>query len=167
MNPTPNSKPTMYLQDMDEVRKVFDRFDTNSDGKISADELGGVLNALGSETSAEEVARMMQEIDTDKDGHINLQEFAAFCNGDSDPYKSAEKELREAFELYDQDHNGKISAVELHKILTRLGEHCSVQDCAGMIKSVDSDGDGYVCFEEFRKMMTTTNNSIRNSGNAK
>lgn len=106
---------------------------------------------------------MMQEIDTDKDGHINLQEFAAFCNGESDPYKSAEKELREAFELYDQDHNGKISAAELHQILTRLGEHCTEQDCAGMIKTVDADGDGFVSFEEFRKMMSKNDNC---SGNA-
>ncbi|KAK6152230.1 hypothetical protein DH2020_014865 [Rehmannia glutinosa] len=164
-NPSPNSKPSTYLQDMDEVRQVFERFDANKDGKISADELGGVLNALGSDTSAEEVARMMQEIDADKDGYINLQEFAAFCNKDSDdPHKSADKELREAFELYDQDQNGKISAAELHKILTRLGEHCSEQDCAGMIKTVDSDGDGYVSFEEFRKMMTNSNS---NSGDAK
>ncbi|KAL7139496.1 hypothetical protein ABFS83_09G055700 [Erythranthe nasuta] len=156
---------SMYLQDMDEVRKVFQRFDTNGDGKISSDELGGVLNALGSGTSADEVARMMEEIDTDKDGHINLQEFAAFCSGDSDPYNSAEKELREAFQLYDQDHNGKISAAELHLILTRLGEHCSEQDCAGMIRTVDSDGDGFVSFDEFRKMMTKTDGTA-NGGNA-
>ncbi|GER48636.1 calcium binding protein [Striga asiatica] len=153
-NPTPDSKPSLYLENMVEVRKVFERFDANNDGKISADELRGVLTALGSDTSPEEVARMMQEIDTDKDGHINLQEFAAFCSGDADPHRSAEKELREAFELYDQDHDGRISAAELHKILTRLGERCSEQDCAGMIKSVDSDGDGYVCFEEFKKMMS-------------
>lgn len=162
-NPASNTQSSMYLQDMDEVQKVFERFDTNGDGKISADELGGVLNALGSGTSPDEVARMMQEIDTDKDGDINLQEFAAFCNGESDPYKSAEKELREAFELYDQDHNGKISAAELHQILTRLGEHCTEQDCAGMIKTVDADGDGFVSFEEFRKMMSKTDNC---SGNA-
>ncbi|KAL3615351.1 hypothetical protein CASFOL_041012 [Castilleja foliolosa] len=149
-----SSKPSLYLENKDEVRKVFERFDANSDGKISVDELRGVLSALGSDTSADEVARMMQEIDTDKDGHINLQEFAAFCGGDADPHQSPEKELREAFELYDQDHDGKISASELHKILTRLGEHCSEQDCSGMIKTVDADGDGCVSFEEFTKMMT-------------
>ncbi|KAL8464347.1 hypothetical protein ACS0TY_034030 [Phlomoides rotata] len=151
---TPISKPSTYLQDKDEIRKVFERFDANSDGKISTDELEGVLKALGSHTSADEVAQMMKQIDTDNDGHVNLQEFAAFLSGDADPYMSADKELKEAFELYDQDHDGKISAEELHLILTRLGEHCTVQDCAGMIKSVDSDGDGYVNFEEFGKMMT-------------
>ncbi|XP_073144794.1 calcium-binding allergen Ole e 8-like [Henckelia pumila] len=153
-NPAPNS---MYLQNIDEVRKVFQRFDSNGDGKISTEELSGVLEALGSSTSADQVAKMMAEIDTDKDGHINLEEFAAFCKGDADPYNSAEKELREAFELYDQDHDGKISAAELHLILTRLGEHCTVADCAGMISSVDSDGDGFVSFDEFKKMMTTNN----------
>ncbi|XP_073016699.1 calcium-binding allergen Ole e 8-like [Primulina eburnea] len=154
-----NPATSMYLQNMDEVRKVFQRFDSNGDGKISKEELSGVLEALGSSTSAEEVAKMMAEIDTDKDGHINLEEFAAFCKDDADPYNSAEKELKEAFELYDQDHDGKISAAELHLILTRLGEHCSVADCAGMIESVDSDGDGFVSFDEFKKMMTTNNSA--------
>ncbi|CAI9753606.1 unnamed protein product [Fraxinus pennsylvanica] len=158
-----NSKPSVYLQDPREVQSVFNRFDANSDGKISGDELAGVLKALGSNTSNEEVARMMEEIDTDKDGFINIQEFSAFFKAETDPYPSSggENELKEAFELYDQDHNGLISSIELHKILTRLGERCTEQDCAGMIKSVDSDGDGCVSFEEFKKMMT--NNSGSNS----
>lgn len=158
---TQNTKPTVYyLQDEDEVQKVFKRFDTNSDGKISGEELGGVMRALGSDTSRDEVNRMMQEIDTDKDGFISLEEFAAFCKGDS-LYGSADgggdggaKELRDAFDLYDQDHDGFISVKELHQILNRLGERCSEDDCATMIKSVDSDGDGRVNFDEFKKMMT-------------
>ncbi|XP_073273644.1 calcium-binding allergen Ole e 8-like [Primulina huaijiensis] len=156
---TPNSTSLMYLQNVDEVRKMFQRFDSNGDGKISTTELSGVLEALGSSISDEEVAKMMVEIDSDKDGHINLEEFAAFCKGEADPYNSAEKEVKEAFELYDQDHDGKISAAELHLILTRLGENCSVADCAGMINSFDSDGDGFVSFDEFKRMMAASNNA--------
>ncbi|KAG6410426.1 hypothetical protein SASPL_128486 [Salvia splendens] len=161
--PTPN--PSMYLEDMNEVSKVFARFDTNSDGKISAEELAGVLKALGSSTSPDEVDRMMQEIDTDHDGHISLHEFAVFCNASADPYKSADKELREAFNLYDQDSDGKISVAELHQILSRLGERFSEEECTGMIKSVDSDGDGFVNFEEFTKMMTTTTTTTTTNTN--
>ncbi|CAN4088756.1 unnamed protein product [Withania somnifera] len=151
------SKPSLYLQNMDEVQKVFKRFDANGDGMISADELSGVINALGSGTSPEEVARMMDEMDVDRDGFISLQEFAEFCKGDVDGVgDGGVKELREAFDLYDQDSNGLISAVELHQILSRLGESCSVQDCTKMINSVDSDGDGSVNFEEFKKMMTNS-----------
>lgn len=150
---TEGPKPCVYLQDMEEVKKVFARFDANGDGMISGDELSGVLKALGSDTSPEEVARMMAEIDTDKDGCINLDEFADFCKNDESVDGGA-KELKEAFDLYDQDHNGRISATELHQILNRLGQNCTLQDCTRMITSVDANGDGYVCFEEFKKMMS-------------
>ncbi|KAK4350080.1 hypothetical protein RND71_029393 [Anisodus tanguticus] len=137
---------------MNEVEKVFQRFDANGDGVISADELCGVISALGSGTSSEDVARMMDEIDADRDGFISLQEFAEFCkgyvNGVGD---GGVKELREAFDLYDQDSNGLISAVELHQILTRLGESCSVQDCTTMIKSVDADGTVTLTLKSLRR----------------
>ncbi|KAK4395644.1 Calcium-binding allergen Ole e 8 [Sesamum angolense] len=128
-DPTHTSTPSMYLDDMAEVQKVFDRFDTNSDGKISPGELGGVLKALGSESSPDEVARMMGEIDTDKDGNINLQEFAAFCSADADPYHSAEKELERGVRaLRTRTTTAEISARSSRRPFCALGEHCSVED---------------------------------------
>ncbi|XP_052176156.1 probable calcium-binding protein CML27 [Diospyros lotus] len=158
-NPVP--KPSVYLDDMEELRNVFKRFDANGDGKISVTELVQVMDALGSNTSESEVKRMMEEIDTDRDGFINLDEFASFCKsaGHGD---DGVRELKEAFELYDQNKNGLISATELHQILNRLGEKCSVQDCTRMIQTVDSDGDGHVSFEEFKKMMSKKSNLSSN-----
>ncbi|KHN41077.1 Putative calcium-binding protein CML27 [Glycine soja] len=68
--------------------------------------------------------------------------------------KDDSKELRDAFDLYDVDKNGLISAKELHDVLRNLGEKCSLSDCRRMISNVDADGDGNVNFEEFKKMMT-------------
>ncbi|KAF8390007.1 hypothetical protein HHK36_024527 [Tetracentron sinense] len=152
-----DTKPSVSLENKDEVEKVFNRFDANGDGKISSTELGSVLQALGSDTSPEELKRMMAEIDTDGDGFINLEEFADFHRGgtnDDGNEKSGEKDLRDAFDLYDQYKNGLISASELHMVLKSLGEKCSVHDCSRMISSVDADGDGNVNFQEFKKMMT-------------
>ncbi|GAB4845301.1 hypothetical protein Ancab_038710 [Ancistrocladus abbreviatus] len=149
--------PSHHLQNMDEVKKVFERFDANRDGFISSSELLAVLKALESETSPQEVEMMMEEMDADKDGYINLPEFADFCGKQMDGDETGSKELRDAFEMYDQDKNGLISATELHLVLSRLGERCTVQDCIRMIQSVDLDGDGNVSFEEFKKMMSGSN----------
>ncbi|KAL2893077.1 putative calcium-binding protein CML27 [Bienertia sinuspersici] len=121
------------------------------------------MKALGSETSQEELDQMMTEMDLDRDSYISLEEFAEFCSKKVEGDENGSQELRDAFDMYDQDKNGFISANELHLILNRLGEHCSVQDCSKMIESVDSNGDGYVSFDEFRKMMTKGKSSSSSS----
>lgn len=151
------TKQSVFPTDEDEIKSIFNRFDTNGDGKISEDELICVLKSFGSDTSPEELKRIMSEVDVNSDGTISLDEFVGFCKGitgESDGDGFNDNDLREAFKHYDLNNNGVISATELHWILSKLGEHYTVEHCANMIKSVDSDGDGFVDFEEFKKMMS-------------
>ncbi|KAA0058132.1 putative calcium-binding protein CML27 [Cucumis melo var. makuwa] len=154
-------KPSVLLEDDDELRKVFERFDANGDGKISITELDAVLTSLTLKSAIplEELRSVMDDLDSDKDGYINIEEFAAFCKKPMASDEAGAAELRDAFDLYDQDRNGLISQSELHLVLNRLGISCSKEDCQKMINSVDSDGDGNVNFEEFRKMMTDNSKS--------
>lgn len=153
MSATPTQKSSKVNQE--ELQKVFNQFDANRDGKISVTELRDVLKSMGSSITEEELKRVLEDIDTNKDGFINLSEFSSLCRSSSDEVTAA-LELRDAFDLYDQDKNGLISTSELHLVLNQLGMKCSVDDCARMIKSVDSDGDGNVNFEEFQKMMSAS-----------
>ncbi|RLN23128.1 putative calcium-binding protein CML16 [Panicum miliaceum] len=141
-----------------EMQKVFSRFDADGDGRISPSELAAVSRAISPPPSSShggrEVAAMMDELDTDRDGYVDLGEFAAFHSraGRGDDGE-LEAELRAAFDVYDVNGDGRITAAELGKVLAQIGEGCSAEECERMIASVDVDGDGCVGFEEFKKMM--------------
>lgn len=136
-----------------EVRKVFDRFDADGDGRISPSELGRVVRALGTEVPEREVEAMMEEMDSNRDGFVDPEEFERFHRRSGGGRGEEEEELRDAFDMYDADRNGLISARELHMVMGKLGDKCSVRDCERMIRSVDSDGDGCVNLQEFKNMM--------------
>lgn len=139
-----------------ELEVVFKKFDGNGDGKISLLELRDVMRSLGHDPSEEEVGLMMTEADADGDGFVDLSEFVALNTKGVDS-AAALKDLKIAFQMFDADRDGSISAQELLDVLRRLGENCSMADCRSMISGVDSDGDGLVNFDEFLAMMTNPN----------
>jgi len=71
----------MAKNSADEVKKVFQKFDTNGDDKISAVGLRQLLQAVGSETSPEDVKRMMEQMDKGSNGFVDLSEFSVFHAG--------------------------------------------------------------------------------------
>ncbi|XP_073282861.1 probable calcium-binding protein CML25, partial [Primulina huaijiensis] len=130
----------------EELEQVFKKFDVNGDGKISASELGSIMSSLGNTATEEELDTMIREVDSDGDGFINLQEFIELNTKDIDHDEILEN-LRDAFQVFDIDKNGSISAEELQDVLMSLGEECTLAECRKMISGVDSDGNGEISFE--------------------
>lgn len=62
-------------------------------------------------------------------------------------------EFREAFELFDTNHDGVISTKELGFLLRSLGENPTQQELMDMINEVDVDDNQTVSFSEFVKLM--------------
>lgn len=62
-------------------------------------------------------------------------------------------EFRCAFDLFDEDHDGYITAEELGKVIRSLGQTPSIDDLKEMIKEVDKDGNGTIEFDEFLTLM--------------
>ncbi|CAL5206717.1 unnamed protein product [Lathyrus oleraceus] len=136
----------------EDLEHVFRKFDVNNDGKISSSELGSIMGSLGQPTTEEELDDMIREVDADGDGYINLEEFVELNTKDIDSNEILEN-LKDAFSIFDIDKNGSISAEELHNVMVSLGDQCSLVECQKMIGCVDSDGNGMIDFEEFKRMM--------------
>ncbi|KAI1728574.1 EF hand domain-containing protein [Ditylenchus destructor] len=63
-------------------------------------------------------------------------------------------ELKEAFELFDKDGDGKVTARELGIVMKSLGHKPTEEELIEMIKEIDEDGNGTIELEEFVKMMS-------------
>ncbi|TKY62675.1 calcium-binding protein CML36 [Spatholobus suberectus] len=131
-----------------DLAQAFRLIDRDNDGVVSRQDLEAVLTSLG----APDVATMLSEVDGDG-GPITVEALmsrvGSGLESGSDP-----GELREAFEVFDTDRDGRISAEELLRVFKAIGdERCTLDECRRMIEGVDRSGDGFVCFEDFSRMM--------------
>eukprot|EP00936_MAST-01D_sp_MAST-1D-sp1_P001369 g1369.t1 len=62
-------------------------------------------------------------------------------------------EFKEAFDVFDEDGGGTISADELGHVLRMLGQDPSEGDLQAIVAEVDTDGSGEIDFDEFLVMM--------------
>jgi calcium-binding protein CML len=136
---------------------VFASFDKDADGKISAAELRLCMKAaLGEDVSAEDAEALVASADTDGDRLLDEDEFLRLVDTGSE--KEADNVdrfsgLREAFGMYEVKGEGCITPASLMLMLDRLGSHQGIDECRAMIQRFDLNGDGVVCFDEFKVMM--------------
>lgn len=69
------------------------------------------------------------------------------------------EEYREAFNLFDKDSNGSISASELTTVMKSLGLSPSETEIADLMNKVDQDGNHEIDFEEFLTLMVRQSDS--------
>ncbi|KAL6641718.1 hypothetical protein ACP70R_019899 [Stipagrostis hirtigluma subsp. patula] len=148
--------------DSSELRKVFQMFDKNGDGQITKKELGESLKNLGIYIPDDELDATMGKIDANGDGCVDVEEFGLLYrsilgegDGDGGEKRDEEEDMREAFNVFDQNGDGYITVDELRAVLSSLGlkQGRTAEDCRKMISKVDADGDGRVDFTEFKQMM--------------
>ena len=96
------------------------------------------------------VDQILNAADFDGNGSIDYNEWrSATLKFNS---KLSSGRVKEAFDFFDKDGSGSISTSELREALGgATGFELSAFD--KLIKEVDSDGNGEIDFEEFKKMM--------------
>ncbi|XP_065065076.1 neo-calmodulin-like [Rhopilema esculentum] len=140
------------LDDLGEIRQIFDVFDQDGNGVITANELRSILGSLGQSTTEAEVMDMVNSIDADGNGIIEFPEFLAMIHGKLPTAKSA-SEFGRIFKVFDVDNSSEINADNLKRMFRIFGQDFDEYDISDMLAEADFDGDGKVGFEDFIKLM--------------
>lgn len=131
-------------------------FDSSKAGKIENEKVRTILNTLGLAINDLELEALLEEEDKEEIGKLNFDSFCRVAMHflDDEDNEVMQKELKEAFRLYDKDGNGYIPTSSLREILMALDDQLTPDQLDEMIGEIDTDGSGTVDFEEFMEMMT-------------
>ncbi|KAK2732387.1 Calcineurin subunit B [Onygenales sp. PD_40] len=146
--------------EVDRLRKRFMKLDKDNSGTIERDE----FLSLPQVSSNPLATRMIAIFDEDGGGDVDFQEFVSGLSAFSSKGNKEEK-LRFAFKVYDIDRDGYISNGELFIVLkmmvgNNLKDMQLQQIVDKTIMEADKDGDGKISFEEFTRMVESTDVSM-------
>jgi len=137
---------------LQDLRRAFDLFDTDGSGTISPLELARVMRSLGQNPTKQEINEMMSGFDENSDGEIDFDEFLKLYAGSMN---SADDEefIAWAFEAFDKDNSGKLSADEIRDVIRCMGDELTEEEVAEIMDRGDTDGDGLLSFQEFTRLI--------------
>eukprot|EP00945_MAST-04E_sp_MAST-4E-sp1_P002460 g2460.t1 len=157
--------PELDEEQILEFKEAFKLFDKDGGGSIDAEELGDAMRALGQDPDPEELQNMVDEVDEDGSGEIEFDEFLILMSKQmvaTDPNIDLEK----AFDIWDDDHDGRITVKNLKYVFSRLPEQPSKAEIEELIDIADTDRDGMVNLTDvFRMVESYLPNNIIDVGN--
>jgi Ca2+-binding EF-hand superfamily protein len=126
---------------LDAAKKRFARLDKKGDGALTADELAPPRWAHRDGANADKAngkfAQFEQKrfaaLDTNHDGVVTLTEYLAYASAD--------------YQTLDAAHNGKVTASEIAS--SPKAQERAAHVAAGLVKHLDTNGDGVVSQDEF------------------
>jgi len=134
------------------AKDAFKNFDKKNEDKIKVGDIEAALKKLGHTIKPDWLEKVEHMIDAEGTGYIKYDEFCSIvrkkCQDDED-----ERELREMFRILDKEKRGEVNTSELRWILKNLGDDLTEADIDDMIADVDTDGSGWIDYNEFHKLM--------------
>ncbi len=133
-----------------EAQKLFEKFDSDSDGSIDAEELReGLLKMNLADLPPSQVDRLINEVDTDSDGVISLEELVFSITGEG--INSSEPTSKEVLE------SSETSKDYSENVLDRIVEKYAIKDKSEFLEfaqSYDANNNDYLTESEIKKAAT-------------
>jgi Ca2+-binding EF-hand superfamily protein len=134
------------------AQDAFSSLDKRGEEKIRVGDIQNAMKKVGHNISGDWLESLEDEIDTEGTGYINYEEFCEIIRKKMQADED-ERELKEIFRVLDKEKKGEVNTNELRWILKNLGDDLTEDDIDDMIADVDTDGSGFVDYEEFAKLM--------------
>ncbi|KAJ0449646.1 putative protein kinase CAMK-CDPK family [Helianthus annuus] len=139
--------------EVEDIKEMFKKIDTDDDGIITTDELKSGLQKLNTALAESELQLLIEAVDTNGKGSLDYGEFVAVS---LHLRKMANDEhLHKAFSYFDKDSSGYIEPHELQDALMEDGDEDISNIANDIFQEVDTDKDGKISYEEFAAMMKT------------
>ena len=142
----------MCNEELNGIKDMFNTLDVNKDGYLTVDELKEGLKDVemfqindGPEENEDE--DLFSNLDINRDGRIDFSEFSQACINRKSILNA--KNIKVAYDMIDEDGNGKITVSELKEFL-----HQSDIQAGVIMDELDENKDGVISFEEFNDKLT-------------
>ena len=114
------------------------------------------MKSLNVKISQLEVKKMLSRIVRGGRNEVTITEFIDLMSNmrSKGGVIETEKDMKEAFILCDSDNDGMIDAMDLLRAFEAAGETITKELASDLIRSGDSDLDGFINFSDFTKIMT-------------
>jgi len=145
---------TVTEEQVKNAKEVFKKFDKRGQNKISTTDLGPAFRALSLQVKPDALKEWADLVDEEATGFIGVDGFLILY-GKKLREDADERDLREAFRVLDKNKRGEIDVEDLRWILKSLGDDLTEEEIDEMIRDTDTDGSGFVDFDEFYKLMNS------------
>ena len=137
-----------------DYKDSFNLFDTNHDGTINSQKIREIMQKLGKNPTEQQLIQIIENVAKPGSDKIRFDDFTDFMEK-KNKENDTEIEIINTFQIFAAENNGLIPNEELFHIIRTFGETLSDKEIEEIISEADVDGDGYINYEEFVRMMTT------------
>lgn len=141
----------LFLGDelLDQITKIYDHFKRQYSENITIGELKEYIEANEETETINEINEHVEQLNLTNDVEINLLAHLNLVDKLDDFL-----DLKDAFQTFDKDNDGFISANDLLELLHSIGQGDStIDDASEMIKDVTQGSSDQISFTQFQNHM--------------
>jgi calmodulin len=129
------------------LQEAFAIYDNDNDGFVSVNTLGTLMRYLSHNPTEDEVSKSIEAMKKNKNSTISFDEFAVLMMNKE--IEDMEDKVLEAFQVFDVNGSGFVSAEELRHVLTSVGDKLSEVEAGEMIRKAKVGADGLINYKDF------------------